>query len=155
MLFLLRIVIVLWVLWASNIVNANCECGYRVSSTLYTELLETDFIHLTDITADTDWIPQNYTVSAEAARGPYGKNATLGNVIANPLENKYDSIGNGILGGDGGLQLWVRGGVPKNGLVPIAEISSARQDILYGSFRVGIKMVDVPGTCGALFWVSN
>ncbi|MCJ1305849.1 hypothetical protein MMC08_008666 [Hypocenomyce scalaris] len=133
--------------------HADCECGYTVSSALYTDLLETDFLHLPNITLDTDWEPQNYTVSPAAARGPYGKNATIGNVIANPLQNNNSWAGEGVLGGDPGLQLWVRGGTPANGLIPMAEVASAREDMLYGSFRAAMKLTGTSGTCGAFFWV--
>jgi len=135
-------------------VEANCECGYTVSSTLYTELLETDFLHLPNITFDTDWAPQNYTVTPRAARGPYGKNASITNVVLNPLQNKNAWMGQGLSGGDAGLQLWVRGGIPQDGLIPMAELASRRADILYGSFRVAMKMTGTPGTCAAFFWVG-
>ncbi|MCJ1252184.1 hypothetical protein MMC30_009424 [Trapelia coarctata] len=140
---------------AIAVVEANCECGYSVSSTLYTELLETDFLHLPNITIDTDWAPQNYTVKPEAARGPYGKNASIRNVVSNPLQNKNAWTGDGLSGRDAGLQLWVRGGVPQNGLIPMAELASARADILYGSFRVAMKLTSIPGTCAAFFWYYN
>ena len=133
--------------------HADCECGYTVNSALYTDLLETDFLHLPNITLDTDWQPQNYTVSPAAARGPYGKNATIGNVIANPLQNNNSWAGEGVLGGDPGLQLWARGGTPANGLIPMAEVASAREDMLYGSFRAAMKLTGTSGTCGAFFWV--
>lgn len=133
--------------------RADCECGYTVNSTLYTDLIETDFLHLANITDDTDWQPQNYTVTPELARGPYGKNASVSNVVANPLKSQYDWAGDGINGGDAGLQLFVRGGVPQDGLIPMAEVATARIDMLYGSFRAGMKATGTPGTCGAFFWV--
>ena len=137
-----------------NIVRADCECGYTVNSTLYTDLIETDFLHLKNITTDTDWIPQNYTVSPELARGPYGKNAQISNVVANPLQSPYDWAGNGVNGGDAGIQLIVRGNNPSpGGLVSMAEMATNRTDILYGSFRAGMKTTPVNGTCGAFFWV--
>lgn len=135
-------------------VHSDCECGYTVNSTLYTDLLETDFLHLTNITSDTDWQPQNYTVTSELARGPYGKNASLANVVANPLQSQYDWAGNGVNGGDAGLQIIVRGGVPQNGLIPMGELATTRRDMLQGTFRAGIKVTATSGTCGALFWVS-
>ena len=135
-------------------VQADCECGYTVNSTLYTDLIETDFLHLADITNDTDWQPQNYTVTPALARGPYGKNASVTNVVPNPLKSQYDWAGNGVNGGDAGLQLVVRGGVPQDGLIPMAEVATARIDMLYGSFRAGMKVTGTPGTCGAFFWVS-
>ena len=137
-----------------TIVCGDCECGYTVGSTLYTEILETDFLHLQNITLDTDWQPQNYTVTPEASRGPYGKNASLTNVLSNPLGNNNSWSGNGVLGGDGGLQLWVRGGVSRDGLVPMAEVDTIRRDMYYGSFRIAMKLTSIPGTCGAFFWVS-
>ena len=134
-------------------VLANCECGYTVNSALYTDLIETDFLHLADITGDTDWQPQNYTVTPKLARGLFGKNASVSNVVANPLKSLYDWAGNGGNGGDGGLHLFVRGGVPQDGVIPIAEGATARIDMLYGSFRAGMKATGTPGTCGAFFWV--
>ena len=134
-------------------VRADCECGYTVNSALYTDLIETDFLHLTNITTDTDWQPQNYTVTPEDARGPYGKNASITNVVVNPLNSQYDWAGDGVNGGDAGLQLLVRGGVPQDGLVPMAEVASARTDVFFGSFRAGMKVTGTPGTCGAFFWV--
>ena len=141
------------ILHSFQIVRADCECGYTLNSTLYTDLIETDFLHLANITGDKTWQPQNYTVTPELARGPYGKNASVTNVVANPLKSQYDWAGNGINGGDAGLQLFVRGGVPKDGLIPIAEVATERADIFYGSFRAGMKVTGTPGTCGAFFWV--
>ncbi|MCJ1308983.1 hypothetical protein MMC25_002638 [Agyrium rufum] len=132
-----------------------CECGYSVSGNLYTELLETDFLHLPKITLDTDWRPQDYTVSTTAARASLGKNASLANVVANPLANNDTWIGAGSDGGDGGLQLWVRALEPRSNLVSTAEVSTMREDMLYGSFRAAIKVTDVPGTCTAFFWYFN
>lgn len=150
-----RFVVFATILASITIVEANCECGYTVSSTLYTELLETDFLHLPNITLDTDWAPQNYTVTAQASRGPYGKNASINNIVSNPLQNMNAWVGNGLLGGDAGLQLWVGGGIPQDGLIPMAELASSRADILYGSFRVAMKLTAIPGTCAAFFWVSH
>ena len=136
------------------LVRSDCECGYTVNSTLYTDLIETDFLHLQNITTDTDWQGQDYTVSAELARGPYGKNASTSNIVGNPLKSQYDWAGDGVNGGDAGLQLIVRGGTPeKGGLIPMAELVTSRDDMLYGSFRAGIKITNVNGTCSAFFWV--
>ncbi|KAI9870286.1 MAG: hypothetical protein M1830_004440, partial [Pleopsidium flavum] len=136
---------------------ADCECGYSVNATSFpfTDLLETDFLHLQNITLDSDWVPQNYTVNSLAARGAYGKNASLDNVVANPLNSTYEWTGRGVSGGNPGLQLYVRGGVPKDGLIPMGEVATARVDMLYGSFRAAIKLSDTPGTCAAFFWVCT
>ena len=140
----------------ATLVRADCECGYTVNSTLYTDLLEADFLHLTNITNNTDWLPQKYQITPAVARGPFGKDASPNNVVPNPLASKYDWAGNGIHGGDAGLQLIVRGGAPPppGGLIPMAEIVTNRSDLLYGSFRVGMRMTAVNGTCGAFFWVG-
>lgn len=145
--------VVLTTLLLIPLVHANCECGYTVNSTLYTDLIESDFLHLANIITDTDWQLQNYTVTPALARGLYGKNASLTNVVANPLRSKYDWAGDGIDGGDSGLQLFVRGGIPKDGLIPMAEVATTRSDLLYGTYRAGMKVTSVSGTCGAFFWV--
>ncbi len=137
-----------------SIATADCVCGYTLDTTLCTDLLETDFLHLANITVDTDWQPQNYTVSPVDARGPYGKNASLSNVLANPLKSQYDWAGEGVNGGDAGLQLFVRGGIPSDGLIPMAELATSRADLMYGTFRVGMKVTKTSGTCGGFFWVS-
>lgn len=83
-----------------------------------------------------------------------GKQAELSNVIPNPLKDSSAWSGSGINGGDAGLQLWVRAN-DSDGMVPIGEIDGTRDDMLYGSFRVGMKLSPVNGTCGAFFWVNT
>ena len=148
-------ILILLLLLLSPFTNANCECGYTVNSTLYTDLLETDFLHLASLASSPSWQPQNYTVTPALARGPFGKNASLANVVANPLKNKDEWAGEGVKGGDAGLQLWVKGGVPRDGLVGMAEVTTVREDLLFGTWRVGMKTTGVGGTCGAFFWVGT
>jgi len=141
------------------IVAANCECGYTslvgndTAPYLFTDVIESDFLHRHNITLDTDWKPQNFTVSAAAGRGPYGMNFTLADVNTNPISNTSTFTGPGIFGGDPGLTLSVGGGIPQNGMVPTAEIDSTRTDLLYGSYRASMKLTSIPGTCSAFFWV--
>ncbi|KAL9635330.1 MAG: hypothetical protein Q9164_003525, partial [Protoblastenia rupestris] len=151
--FLFPVLLLLFLLFSPQPTTASCACGYKVDNHLYTTLLETDFLHLKTLSEDTPWQPQSYTVTPALARGPYGKNASLENVVPNPLKDKDDWEGEGMGGGDAGLQLFVRaiGGGP-GGLVRMAEIASKRNDILYGSFRATIKFTDIAGTCGAFFW---
>lgn len=118
---------------------------------VWTDLLETDFLHVDNLT-DSGWVPQVYNVSSTAARGAYGKMATLENVRANPLKNSWDWAGEAVEGGDAGLQLVVRS-EPVEKMVPIGEVVASRTDMLYGSFRVAMKLTGLPGTCGAFFWV--
>lgn len=170
----------------TNPVSAeSCTCGYTLNSSilttsngtyaLYTDLLETDFLHLYSIPTSIDdppsqavgWTPQAYNVSPSAARGPYGKSAEVGNVVLNPLNNTYTwGREQGMRGGDPGLQIWVRGqsnlsqlvnanGVVQGEMIRGGEIDSIRRDVRYGSFRVGMKMADMEGTCAAFFWVSS
>jgi hypothetical protein len=72
--------LLIWLVSFCYIASAYCECGYTMSvpsgsaqtSYIFTDIVESDFIHLNDIATDTDWKRQNYTVSRESARGPYG-----------------------------------------------------------------------------------
>lgn len=100
------------------------------------------------------WAPQQYDVDAKEARGPFGKQFLADNVEANPLKHKSDWTGESVNGGDAGFRLWVRGDHSR-GMISGAEIASSRNDTLYGSFRVGMKLSKSSGTCGAFFWVRN
>lgn len=105
------------------------------------------------------WQPQAYNVSAADARGPYGKSAQVENVVINPLANRWDWGGEGINGDSPGLQVWVdsAANLTSDGsggqMIKMGEIDSLRNDIMYGSFRIGMKMSTVSGTCAAFFWV--
>jgi hypothetical protein len=77
----------------------------------------------------------------------------LSNIVTNPLKHSGWS-GEAEHGGDAGLELWVRG-QHQDGLVSGAEMVTARNDSLLGSFRVGMKMSNSSGTCGAFFFVRN
>lgn len=141
------------VFYLPSLVRSDCECGYVVNGTLYTDLLESDFLHAVNETGD--WRAQEYTVSPEESRGPYGKHASLDNVVSNPTKNKYDWSGDGPKGGDAGVQLIVRGGIPQDKLIPVAELVSVREDLYYGSYRAAMKLTGINGTCGAFFWVCQ
>lgn len=140
-------------------VNADCECGYSFSingtSFVFTDLLESDFFHLANISLDTDWTRQGFNITPVVSRGPYGESLQISQVISNPLATSFSFSGPGQLGGDAGLQLYVTGGVPSDGLVPVAEVNSVREDMLWGSYRAAMKLTLTPGTCGAFFWVSS
>ena len=113
------------------------------------------------------WAPQAYNVSPSAARGPYGKASEVGNVVLNPLNSTTTWGGQeGVGGGAPGLQLWVRGvnnlsdyvvtsPAQRGKMIRVGEINSLRRDFRYGSFRIGMKMAEVEGTCAAFFWVST
>ncbi|KAF2490132.1 concanavalin A-like lectin/glucanase [Lophium mytilinum] len=146
----------IWPCLFISTVSAFCECGYSVdpptSFVLFTDLFENDFLHSPNLTG-SGWIPQQYNVEQSDSRGPYGKQFTTSNVVSNPLKDPYSWAGDSVLGGDAGLQLWAR--KDNDGMIPAAEIATERTDFLYGSFRVGMKMSKVNGTCGAFFWFHN
>ncbi|KAL5329333.1 hypothetical protein ACEPPN_002844 [Leptodophora sp. 'Broadleaf-Isolate-01'] len=122
---------------------------------VWTDLLETDFLHLDDIAKDTDWQRQNYSVAPEAARGPFGIRFVSDNVKLNRISNPMNWTGPGELGGDPGLQLTVGAGVTPDGFTRSAQLNSARQDMLWGSYRALLKLPSVSGTCSAFFWYFN
>ncbi|KAK5129307.1 hypothetical protein LTR08_003611 [Meristemomyces frigidus] len=146
----------------------DCSCGYSVNSTnatyfgLFTQKIENDFVHsASDVTWDStpgpDWQAQEYNVPPPEARGLYGKAAQPRNVNFNVLP-PGSTGGNGTLGGDPGLQLWTRSELVSESdgqYIPMAEIVTAQKDILYGSFRVGMKTTAINGTCGAWFFYHN
>ncbi|KAL8804316.1 MAG: hypothetical protein Q9200_005877 [Gallowayella weberi] len=150
---LMRTVGLLSAILFSSTALANCECGYTVNGTLYTDLTETDFLHIKNIN-ESGWQPQKYTVSRETARGPYGKDASPNQIVTNPLKSRYDWAGNGIHGGDAGLQITVSN-PGKGSMIPMGEMGTNRTDMLYGSFRAAIKLTGQKGTCGAFFWYLN
>ncbi|KAK5115859.1 hypothetical protein LTR85_009453 [Meristemomyces frigidus] len=137
---------------AARIAASDCTCGYTVNATssenyaLFTEQFETPLLNAPrNVTWDSEpgvlWQAQEYNTTPAAARGPYGKAAQPENVVL-----------------DSGLQLWVRSKLldSSNGqMVPIAEVVTARSDLLYGSFRVGMQTTTVTGTCGAFFFYHN
>ncbi|KAH9877758.1 hypothetical protein J1614_002975 [Plenodomus biglobosus] len=151
-----------WLLLAvSRLANAACECGYSLNATsdpnhaVFTELQENDFLHVdTDDFKEVGWQPQVYNVSALNARGPFGKNMELRNVIANPFKDSKVWAGDADHGGDAGLEMWVRGN-NSNGFVSGAEMTSQRTDARHGSFRIGMKLSNSSGTCGAFFFYHN
>ncbi|KAF2439790.1 glycoside hydrolase family 16 protein [Karstenula rhodostoma CBS 690.94] len=145
----------------SRFAIADCECGYSINGTnsaaveVFTDLMENDFLHTSgDNVTAFGWQPQVYNVSAKDARGSYGKSFSIANVELNPLKNAQAWSGDSINGGDAGLKLWVRGD-HSQGYVGGAEVATVRNDTLYGSYRVGMKLSAETGTCGAFFWFYN
>lgn len=142
-------------------VRANCQCGYQAiinnasNPTTFTDLIESDFLHLRNISLDSDWRRQEYNVTAAVSRGSYGMNFTTQNIVSNPILNATNWTGPGEFGGDPGLQFFVSGGVPANGYVQTAELDSGRVDLLWGTYRAAMKLTLVPGTCSAFFWASS
>lgn len=119
---------------------------------LFTDLIETDFAHVSDISTNTDWIRQAFNVTREMNRGRYGEMYTVENIYTDPDPNSNVEDGTDRNGNPAGLDLVVKAGLESN-MVPVSEIDSNRTDILFGTFRAGMRLTNVPGTCSAFFWV--
>ncbi|ROW12170.1 hypothetical protein VMCG_00124 [Cytospora schulzeri] len=132
---------------------ADCECGYSttVSSNssedtpqqyVFTDLIETNFANISDVSKNTDWARQAFNTTAEAARGTYGEMFAVDNVGTHHEANGE------------GLQITVRSGEVE-GMLSGGEIDSARLDVLYGTFRSSLRLTAVGGTVSAFFWYFN
>ncbi|KAK1595219.1 concanavalin A-like lectin/glucanase domain-containing protein [Colletotrichum navitas] len=139
-----------------DVTRAACECGYSANITgtveVFTDLIETDFTKVMDIENDADWIRQEFNKTNTNARGPLGEDFQPANIAA--VHEGSSSYGFSSTKADAGLQLLVRSSTV-NGMVPGAEIDSAREDVKYGSFRAMIKVPSIAGTCAAFFWYHN
>jgi hypothetical protein len=134
---------------------ARCECGYSIadpdndaSTLVFTDMLETDFTKLDNITLSRHWERMEFNVSAEDGRGKYGKRFMRDNI--DTQLSRFEEDGSD----DAGLGLRV-GGELTDEAVPVAELDSYRSDLRWGSYRAGMKTTGVNGTCAAFFWVSS
>ncbi|KAK7935402.1 glycoside hydrolase family 16 protein [Apiospora marii] len=150
-------------------VAADCECGYSTTTSgssdlVFADLLESDFTRV-DYFGDgykgsRRWARQAFTKSAGAARGPFGEAYVTGNAMsdisatATTKNRKSSSDNNNDSGAGAGLELLV-GGKVVDGMVQNAEVATTELDYFYGTYRVGLKVTDVPGTCTAFFWYFN
>ncbi|CAN8096897.1 unnamed protein product [Discula destructiva] len=143
----------------SPLVRADCECGYRVTipsngttdsgsrdtsspqQYILTDLLETNFANISDISKNTDWVRQAFNTTAQQARGAYGEMMAVENV---------ESVAGS------GLEITLRGEQALvEGMVQGGEIDSARRDLFYGTFRSSMKLTGVSGTVSAFFYYYN
>ncbi|KAF7537458.1 hypothetical protein G7Z17_g12846 [Cylindrodendrum hubeiense] len=137
-----------------RLVSSRCECGYTARSSgteepmTFMNLLETDFTRINDPSGNSNWVRQQFNVSAENGRGAYAKAFMPTNIIALPTEGETRS------GRGSGLGLRV-GSVIGDDAVPAAEIDTARLDLHWGSYRAGMKLTATNGTCAAFFWYFN
>lgn len=137
------------------LVAAECECGYSFDMSarppvFFTDLLESDFqkMRTIHINANTDWRRQEYNLTAEKSRGPFGKMMVIDNVELVP-DPEYEPQKRALkLVASSSLHV-------VDGMIPDAEIATERTDIEHGSFSVSMKVTDVPGTCTAFFWVRS
>lgn len=143
----------------AGLARAACQCGYTALSgaslnqpVLFTDLLETDFLHLVQLKDTPDWRAQTHNRTIARARGKYGEAYRLENVIPNPIADKAAFTGSGVNGGDPGLQMRVKPEVVDQ-MVPVSEIATKRDDLFYGTYRVSMKLQSQKGTCAAFYWV--
>ncbi|CAM1502820.1 Fc.00g075960.m01.CDS01 [Cosmosporella sp. VM-42] len=140
-----------------RIASSLCECGYTAKLphhqqlVVFMDLLETDFTHVKDISRNPDWMRQQFNVTAEAGRGNYGKAFMPNNIESRPTTTATAKT---AAPQDAGLGLIV-GSVIRNNVVPAAEIDTKRLDLQWGSYRAGMKVTDINGTCAAFFWYFN
>ncbi|KAL6822107.1 glycoside hydrolase family 16 protein [Trichoderma sp. SZMC 28015] len=171
----LGLLLALVVVLMSCLVAADCECGFLTQQSsgnqtrngtvdgngqlFFTNMMESKFFAMRDISRDGTWKRQQYNVSARAGRGEYGKSFGLDNVYTTAHDDGDDTDAtesdgsNNSNGGDGvGL---VVGSTVWDEAIPVAELDSARKDLHYGSYRAGMKLTAVNGTCAAFFWYFN
>ncbi|KAK8136670.1 concanavalin A-like lectin/glucanase domain-containing protein [Apiospora sp. TS-2023a] len=149
-------------------VAADCECGYSTTTTggasdlVFADLLESDFTRV-DYFGDgyngsRRWARQAFTKSAGVARGPFGEAYVTGNAMSDISTTKTmknsKASSNNDKGAGAGLELLV-GGKVVDGMVQNAEVATTELDYFHGTYRVGLKVTDVPGTCTAFFWYFN
>ncbi|EPS44747.1 hypothetical protein H072_1271 [Dactylellina haptotyla CBS 200.50] len=149
--------------WFISLVSSACECGYSVNSTLdpeyavFTDLLESDFTKIKNFKDDFDWRPQVWQLDPVAALGPYGRATVLEAIVPNPAVNVSINA-TGIYGGQAGLNLLVPHNYTLiNGEKYLmgAELDSTRNDMFYGTFRIGYRTTKYPGTCFGFYWYHD
>ncbi|ROT38855.1 concanavalin A-like lectin/glucanase [Sodiomyces alkalinus F11] len=130
--------------------SEDCDCGYAAkvgnSRHVFTDLIETDFGKVASLSRNADWFSPEFNRTGDRVRGPLGEQFSRNNV---------DTVVEGS-GSDQapGLRMFVRNSTV-DGMVPVAEVDSTRQEIQWGSFRVSMQVPDVAGTCAAFFWYHN
>ncbi|KAL6862118.1 family 16 glycoside hydrolase [Trichoderma novae-zelandiae] len=152
----------------SCLVAADCECGFvqdlpadeagggdgtEDGRLLFTNMMESKFFELRNISRDSAWKRQQYNVSARAGRGEYGKAFALKNVYTIAPDGDGESLDSDA-GPSDGIALVV-GSTLVDEAIPVAELTSARADMYFGSYRAGMKLTPVNGTCAAFFWYFN
>ncbi|KAM0520482.1 hypothetical protein ACHAPE_002875 [Trichoderma viride] len=150
-----------------HLVAADCECGFVAHSPLtqkqaqdypgpdqlfFTSMQESRFYDVQNISRYSTWKRQQYNVSARAGRGEYGKTFATQNVYSVP---QTGAVKAGYADSTNGGIALVVGSAITNNSVPTAELDSARNDMAFGTYRAGIKLTPVNGTCAAFFWYFN
>lgn len=130
----------------------NYDCGFTLNDTLpdksyalFTDMIETDWVHISDVEEDTDWKPTTWNLSCNT-------HSMVENIRENPLSGD---------GWQGQGQHWGRAGLqliapkPENkshGITPQAYMRTKQANILYGTFRTAAHIPNVPGTFATFNW---
>lgn len=145
----------------------TCSCGYSVPSPagnatlLYSNAIEVDFLHLSEFQGVDCFRPDLRNQSEPNVGAKYGKMFDPNNVIPNPYLDAEQWDGDTtITDAEPGLSLWVRhqpvdSTESRSQMVPVGEISTPRDDLEYGSYRIGMKLPSLAGTVTGFFWVSQ
>ncbi|KAK1243082.1 hypothetical protein MKX07_003710 [Trichoderma sp. CBMAI-0711] len=155
----------------SCLVAADCECGFAQDlppaegagrgdgsadgRLLFTNMMESKFFELRNISRDGNWKRQQYNVSARAGRGEYGKAFAVQNVYTLAADGHGENVDDANAGPGEGIALVVGSTLVDDEAIPVAELASARKDMFFGSYRAGMKLTPVNGTCAAFFWYFN
>ncbi|TQV90499.1 glycoside hydrolase family 16 protein [Cordyceps javanica] len=144
---------------AACLAAASCECGFSTQPSpagngpfLFTNAFETDFSSVKEPSAALGWRGQVYNVTAAQGRGRYGKSFTLDNIVACPSGGSpTDGCANS---GAKGMTLRV-GSQLSNRAVTSAEMATPSDNMKWGSYRCGMQLSAVNGTCASFFWYFN
>lgn len=161
-----RIAVVL--LFQACLSSADCECGYRVSSSstsqetteylLFTDAVQTDFRGMSSLDDSSDWKIKDLHLEYVPNKGRFGRLVEERNVVFNPAMDVSAGVNGPSQQGanvDAGLQLIVRSELVEGNLVSSGQIQSIREDVRFGSFRAYMKSTPINGTCAASFWYHN
>ncbi|KAK2612969.1 hypothetical protein QQS21_001080 [Conoideocrella luteorostrata] len=124
-------------------------------SLLFTDTLATEFSTARDFMHSTDWVRQQFNVSAKAGQGKFGKTFLPENVFIEPASETIGGELKEDTGGQKALAFRVGCQLTEAGTVTAAEIDTSRRDMFWGSYRVVMRLSSVHGTCAAFFWYLN
>jgi hypothetical protein len=113
-------------------VQAACECGYLLNSTLFTHRIYNSF---TTATSLPDWSIQTWTIPGNVSQHTLARQNSASNIWLSPS----------------GLHLRQKG-YTGTGPVSVAELHSIRDDIFHGSFRARFAVHGGPGAVAGFFF---
>ncbi|KKA27366.1 hypothetical protein TD95_004925 [Thielaviopsis punctulata] len=124
---------------------------------IFTHSIESDFISACPISRSPSWIRPEFNITREPSEAELPESFRSENTFSSSLNAEFlanIAAGRRLEVGNVGVVLRVRGG-RVDGMVSTSEMDSKRNDVGYGSFRVGLKLSREPGTCAAFFWYHD